>query len=301
MTTAWLDARGSMRTVALLRILLGLVTLLHLRPFLSDVVAGHRFADRFHEPFVEWYPEPSHPLHGVLLWVGAGAAVLLTVGLFTRVAAVVTWAVVTYNLFLSETHFHQNRSYLVLLLGGLALLPSGRVLSVDAVAARRRGRPLIDEGPLWPVWLLRIEVSAVYLASGLGKLVDGDWWGGTVTWDRVVQVRDQVEASVLPPWAVDLLLDRDFHTIAAKVIILTELAIGLGLWWRRTRPYAIGLAVCFHVAIELTASVQVFSLLAVAALLVWLPPRPAGEPLRPFLRTPGARARTPTIDLVDTH
>jgi hypothetical protein len=34
---------------------------------------------------------------------------------------------------------------------------------------------------------------------------------------------------------VSLLTDRGFHTGAAKFIVLTELFIAAGLWWRRTR------------------------------------------------------------------
>jgi hypothetical protein len=87
-----------------------------------------------------------------------------------------------------------------------------------------------------------------------------------------VLVRDRVDASVLPSWAVDVLTERSFHTVAAKLIIATELFIAAGLWSRRTRYAAVWLAVCFHVAIELSAEVQVFSFLAIAALVVWAVP-----------------------------
>ena len=114
----------------------------------------------------------------------------------------------------------------------------------------------------WPLWLLRFEAATVYAASGLSKLLDPDWFSGTVTWHRVVLVRDRVDASVLPSWAVDVLADRSFHTVAAKLIIATELFIAAGLWSRRTRYAAVWVAICFHVAIELSAEVQVFSFLA---------------------------------------
>src|SRR5947199_158611 len=40
---------------------------------------------------------------------------------------------------------------------------------------------------------------------------------------------------------------------AAKVIIATELFIGGGLWWRRTRRFALIAAVAFHITIQFTA------------------------------------------------
>ena len=59
-------------------------------------------------------------------------------------ATATTFAIVTYNLFLSTTLFHNNRAYLVIVLGVLAVAPCGRELSVDAWLRRRRGRPPLD-------------------------------------------------------------------------------------------------------------------------------------------------------------
>ena len=60
--------------------------------------------------------------------------------------------------------------------------------------------------------------------------------------------------------------------MAAKFVIATELFIAVGLWSRRTRYAAVWVAVCFHVAIQLSASVEVFSYLAIAALVIWSVP-----------------------------
>ena len=77
-----------------------------------------------------------------------------------------------------------------------------------------------------------------------------------------------------------MLTDRGFHTGAAKVIVLTELFIALGLWWRGTRYAAVWVAVVFHVTIETSASVQVFSLLGIAVLVVWAVPSTRDRVLR---------------------
>ncbi len=268
-----LGRRVGMRALALLRVLVGPVVLLHLRPFLADASAGRIYRDTFHEPYATWYPELPRALYVALLWVGVAAAVAMTIGLATRLSTAVTAGVVVYNLFLSTTHVHNNRAYLAIVLVVLAMAPCGRELSVDAWLRRRRGLPpLPPDAPAWPLLLLRFEASVVYGASGLSKLVDPDWFGGTVTWHRVVRVRDQVVASPLPGWAVDLLTDRSFHTYAAKVIVLTEVLLAVGLWWRPTRDAAVWVAVLFHVTIQLTARVEVFSYLAIAALVIWAVP-----------------------------
>ncbi|MGH9185809.1 MAG: HTTM domain-containing protein, partial [Acidimicrobiales bacterium] len=255
----------SMRAVALLRVMSGPVVMLHLWPFLLDAWHGQIYSDSFYEPYASWYPQLPGSLYVVLLWAGVVAAVAMSLGLLTRVATTATFGIVAYNLFLSTTHLHNNRALLVIVLAGLVVTPCGRELSIDAWLRARRGRPaLSSSGPAWPLWLLRFEASVVYGASALSKLVDSDWFGGTVTWHRMVQVQDRLADSSLPTWAVSVLTDRSFHTFAAKVIVLTELCVAVGLWWRGPRYAAVWVAVCFHLAIQLSASVQVFSYLAIA-------------------------------------
>jgi uncharacterized membrane protein YphA (DoxX/SURF4 family) len=263
----------SLRSLALLRVLAGPVVLLHLEPFLTDSLDGRTYSDAFHEPYASWYPEVPEAIYIALLWVAAVGGIAMSLGLLTRLATGTTFAIVAYNLLLSTTHFHNNRAYLVIVLGLLAVAPCGRELSLDAWLRRRRGRPGLSlSAPAWPLWLLRFESSAIYGASGLSKLLDPDWFGGTVTWQRVVRARDDLEASPLPDWAISVLTDRGFHTGAAPLIVLTELFIAAGLWWRGSRYLAVWVAVAFHVAIEISASVQVFSALAIAVLVVWAVP-----------------------------
>jgi uncharacterized membrane protein YphA (DoxX/SURF4 family) len=242
----------SLRALDVLRIPVGIVAVLHLKPFLERANDGFVYRDAFYEPYAAWYPELPRALYVSLLWIGLVAAIAMVVGVAARIAAAVTFAVVTYNLFLSTTHFHNNRAYLVIVLGTLA------------VAAR-------SEGPGWPLWLLRFEAAAVYGASGLSKVLDPDWFDGTVAWDRVVRHRDDLSRA-LPEPVVSILANRSFESVAAKVIIATELLLAVALWSRRTRYAAVWVAVCFHLAIEVSSSVEVFSYLAISVLLVWAVP-----------------------------
>jgi uncharacterized membrane protein YphA (DoxX/SURF4 family) len=280
----------SMRALVLLRVLAGPVVLLHLRPFLSDALDGRIYRDAFYEPYAAWYPEVPRAVYVGLLLLAAVAAVAMSLGFLTRLATATTFVIVAYNLFLSTTHFHNNRAYLLIVLGLLAVAPCGRELSLDAWVRRRRGRPPLNpSAPAWPLWLLRFECAAIYGASGLSKLVDPDWFGGTVTWQRVVRARDQLDAWPLPDWAVSVLTDRGFHTGAAKIIVLTELFIAVGLWSRRTRYVAVWVALGFHVAIDVSASVQVFSFLAIAVLVIWAVPSTRDRVLRVDTTDPGHR------------
>lgn len=244
-----LGRRISLRPLVVLRYLVGPLVVLHLWPFVDDALRGHQYRDTFHEPFWSWYPELPRAAYVALLIAGVLAAAFMAIGVRQRAANVIAFCVVAYNLFLSTTHLHNNRAYLVVVLGILTAVPG-------------------EEGPAWPLWLLRIQATVVYGASGLSKLLDDDWFGGTVSWLRVVRVQDR-----LPDWAAGTLTDRSFHTGAAKVIVLTELFLAVGLWLPRTRRVAIAVAICFHVAIQLTANVETFSLMCLSALVIWATPR----------------------------
>jgi hypothetical protein len=254
-----LGRRIDLRAMDWLRVMCGPIVVLHLWPFVSDARDGRQYRDTFHEPYVSWYPELPRGLYTAVLCVGVLAALAMTLKLLPRLSTVIAFGVVSYNLFLSTTHFHNNRAFLFVVLGALALAP-------------------VREGPAWPLWLLRIQVACVYGGSGLSKLLDADWFGGTVTWGRTMRYDDR-----LPGW----LTDRGFHTYAAKVIVLTELFIAFGLLWRRTRIAAVIVAIGFHVAIALTADVQVFSILGLAALVIWFAPADVEATLRrsPRVRT----------------
>jgi len=271
----------SMRALALLRVFAGPIVLLHLRPFLDGTLHGRIYRDAFYEPYAAWYPELPRAVYIGLLWLAVASAVAMSIGLLTRVATAATLAIVAYNLFLSTTHFHNNRAYLLIVLALLAVAPCGRELSADAWLRRRRGLPPLDpSAPAWPLWLLRFECSAIYAASGMSKLLDPNWFGGTVSWQRTLESRPQLESWPIPHWAISVLTNRDFHTGAAKAIILTELFIAAGLWRRRTRYVAVWVAVAFHAGIQVSASVEIFSVLAVAVLVIWAVPSTRDRVLR---------------------
>jgi len=246
-----LGRRIDLRPLLLLRFLTGPIVVLHLWPAIDDARHGFIYRDTFHEPYASWYPELPRQLFITVLVLGALAGIGMMIKPIARPSTIVAFAVVTYCLWVSTTQFHNNRAYLFLVLGVLCFVPG-------------------DVGPAWPLWLLRIEACAVYALSGLSKLFDPDWFGGRVTWGRMIEVQHR-----LPSWSVDVLTNRTFHTGAAKVIVATELFLAFGLWWRRTRPFAVVVAVLFHLAIALTADVEVFSALGIAALVIWIRPDPA--------------------------
>jgi Vitamin K-dependent gamma-carboxylase len=262
------DARGSLRAVWLLRVLVGAIVVLHLWPYLR---ADTMPVERFHVPWWSWLPVPSPSGYRALLWIGVAAGLAMAVGIARRVATWVALATITYLLFTDMTGFGHNRAFLVWLLFGLSLIPADGSFTLVG-----RRSPFVDEHDehdeqqvLWPVYLMRAVVSSVYVTSGVAKLLNADWRSGLVLWDRVVRYDHAIP---FDGWIRELLTSRAFHYFLSPAAIATELFIGLGLWFARTRLAAIWVAIAFHASIELTASVQTFSYSAIAALLLWVTP-----------------------------
>jgi uncharacterized membrane protein YphA (DoxX/SURF4 family) len=280
-TRAWpgiaavFDRPASIRSLALLRIALGPVVLLHLWSFLADSLRGVTYRDRFWLAWWDALPVAPGWVQVAMVWTGAVAAVALSLGWRTRWVATVTWLCVAGNLFLSQHHFRHNRAFLLFLLAAVALAESGRVLSLDARRRRREGRALDDRASVWPLWLLRALAASVYLASGVSKLVDSDWVGGLVLWDRAVRhqhlVHDRIPDLFADP-VVSLVTARWVHAITSPLAVAMELFIGIAIWFPRTRLAAVWVAGFFHLSIELAASVEVFSIAAIAALVIWATP-----------------------------
>ncbi len=296
----WIDGRGSLRALVTLRMAVGPLVALHLRPFLSSAADGRIYSDSFTQPFLSWYPELPRSLYVALLWVTLAAAVAVSIGLWTRATATITAAGVAYNVFLSVTHFHHNRAFLLILLVGVAVLPVGNWVSVDNLLRRRHGPSRTEpDAPLWLLGLLRFEVAVAYWASGLSKVIDQDWWSGLVLRLRIEQYGDLAASRGTPEWLLDLLGSSAFHWWFAKIVVLTELTIGLGLFWRKTRLLSIWLAIGFHLAIEVSASVQVFSAAGLAALVIWITPRSRDRTVVVDLTSGAGRRLATTVRLLD--
>ena len=137
------------------------------------------------------------------------------------------------------------------------------------------GAPGDDLGTVWPLWLLRALAASIYLASGFSKLIDPDWSGGLVLWDRAVRYQHLVHDRLPGPLAdpvVDLVTARWVHAITSPLAVAMELFIGIAIWFPRTRLAAVWVAGFFHLSIELAASVEVFSIAAIGALVIWATP-----------------------------
>jgi uncharacterized membrane protein YphA (DoxX/SURF4 family) len=180
-----------------------------------------------------------------VFWLHIVSAAMLALGLFTRVNAVLVFVLLVS---------WQNRNPLIWdgedplfrLLGFyLLLMPSGRAWSLDRrlFGARRECCPLV---PAWPLRLVQLQVTIVFIAAALSKL-GGDAWVDGVALSYVGRLDDLFGRFPVPHVLFETpLLVR----LMTWTVIVVELIAPLFLWFRETRRWALLVIVLFHLSNE---------------------------------------------------
>jgi hypothetical protein len=208
----------------------------------------------------------------VLLWVWAGAAALLTLGVQARLAAGVAWFMASTLMRIDPFMHNSGDSVRSILLFYLMLTPCDATWSVSAWWQRRSGPVRIYP---WPLRLLLIQMTIIYFATGLFKLRGSDWHLGralSMVLGDPAWTRWSFADWPLPGW---LLLTLTWTTL------VWELAFPFCLFFPRLRVPALLMGVGFHVGTGITLQLGPFPLYMLCLYL----------PLVPWERTPLAANR----------
>ena len=217
-------------------------------------------------PYVAGQPSVADLPGIVVLVVWIGLALSFAAGLSARMSGAALTAVLLAVLF-SDQQLYSNHLYLLTWLTGLLTVAGpGAAISVDA----RRGRGSASI-PHWPLALLRLQLSVVYLFAALSKV------GATYLSGAVVSLSLRRDGPLAIP--VDW---RTFEVMAAVSIvsILAEIGLAVGLWlprWRRT-AFALGLLVHLGIALwfDPTVPLLIFAVITLSPYVLFLDlePRP---------------------------
>jgi hypothetical protein len=182
-----------------------------------------------------------------LFWVFLASAVLLTLGLLTRLNAVVVFlclvSVQQRNLYI----LHGGDTFLRVAGFFLIFAPAGAALSLD-----RRLRPQAASQPPWAQRMIQFELSMLYIAAFCSKIQGAPWLDGTALY--YVYHLDEIQRFPLPPW----LLTPTLLKLGTWAALATEFTLGIFIWFRRVRYYVLALGVLFHVAIEYSLNIPLF-------------------------------------------
>ena len=156
-----------------------------------------------------------------------------------------------------------NHYYLVSLLSFLMVfMPLHRTASLDA---RRSPHPLNGTVPVWVVWTLRAQLSAVYLFSGIAKL-NPDW----LFHAQPLRIWLYNSSDIL---LIGALLKEPWTAYAMSWAgAAFDLTIVGWLLWRRSRPWAYAVVVVFHVLTWLLFPIGMFPWIMMTVALIFFPP-----------------------------
>ena len=213
---------------------------------------------------------PSDAVVIALYAVFVIAVICLLVGFHTRLAALAVFCgLVSLT---RRNPFVLNSGDLALRVVAfyLVMAPAGAALSVDRWRKARRGQGRFWESParaMWPVRLMQVQLTIVYLSTLWAKA------GGT-TWREGTAVSYALQLGFLNRLAVPDVLSRSLlmSNLLTYGTLAVELALAVLVWNRRARPWVLLLGVAFHLAIDYALRVGFFSYAMFVLYLAFIPP-----------------------------
>ncbi len=286
----WLDALTTQtvdaRWLAWARIVIGTIALVSVLFDIGPMIALVLQPDVAALPLLPGLPRLS--LARLPLWgaVGAGAALLLVLGVVPRLAGVVLSGLLLYAMLLDQQTY-SNHGWLLLHL--VALLSLGDSAAVWSLTARWRGvRPLVA---YWPLCLIKVQIALVYGFAAITKLNPQFLSGQMLIGDLAPRLLWLLDAG--PP---ERLLIGSV-VLAAWLTVAIELLLAVGLWLPRLRRISVLGGIALHsgiVALVGTTALETFQLGLFALLLIGLYPLfsavPQPAPSTPTHCPPAARS-----------
>jgi len=210
-------------------------------------------------------------LIGVFVATLAGS-VALTLGLFTRVAALVVWAgIVSFE--------HRNGLVtnsgdgLVRNLAFLCVLaPCGESLSVDRWRRDREHFWDFPERAPWALRLIQIQLSVGYLSAFWAKAGNPLWREGTAV-SYAMRIQD-IHRLPTPDALLHSVLAVNLLTYGTLAV---ELSLALFVWNRTLRPWVLLAGIGLHLSIDASLMIGFFSLAMLTTYLSFVPPGTAAR------------------------
>jgi Vitamin K-dependent gamma-carboxylase len=259
-------------TLGLVRLVFGAVVVawtLAMWPDLYRVFGEDGLAPQYTRLDFQWgvfqiWPGDTALLIGwVLLLV---AALALIAGWHSRIAAVVVFVLLQSFLRRGIYLFNAGDAILTIIALILALSSCGAALSLDQ--RRRTGSfwSAQTRSP-WPIRLLQVQLSVIYLVTVQAKLASKSWVDGSAVF---FAWRTDGRWALLPApeWLATNAILVNAVTWGTLVI---ELALAILVWNRRCRFWVLAAGVVMHLTISINLNVAFFSVAMFVLYLAFVP------------------------------
>ena len=226
----------------------------------------HMRGDALIFSYLWWLKSPA------ALWVAHLVALvvflMMTVGLYTRVATVLAWFItINYCHRLMGAQFGLDQINVMLAMY-LMLGTSGDAYSLDQWRRRRRGEetPPARVSTNVAIRLIQLHLCVIYFFGGLAKMHGSSWWDGSATWMSVANYEYQsLDMTWLAAWPT-------LTALLTHVTVFWEAYYCFLVWPRVTRPLILLLAVGVHGGIALCLGMITFGVIMLVANLAFVSP-----------------------------
>jgi hypothetical protein len=197
--------------------------------------------------------------HAVVFFVAAAA---LTVGFFPRAAALVV-AFVHVSLQLRNPYILNSGDRLFMIIVALgAAMPLAHRFSVHSLLRARRGQGAFPAATVWGQRLVALQIAYVYINSAISKLANERWRNG-------MALRDVLASPVFAEWPRWVDFKPLIWSLTYSTLLL-ELFFPAFVWFKRPRRWFLLWGVGFHVGIDVTMMIPIFSYIMIIGYIAFL-------------------------------
>jgi hypothetical protein len=201
-------------------------------------------------------------------WIFLGFAVLLMLGLFTRVSCVAVFLCLTSiqqrNLFI----IHGGDSFLRVAGFFLMFAPAGAAISIDRILRIRSGKESKEIRPRspWAQRMIQFELALLYLMSFCSKSMGDAWVNGTALY--YVFHLQEIRRFPLPQWIQQPAIEK----LGSWFSLAFEFSMGTLIWIREFRYPLLLLGLLFHLTLEYALNVPMFQWDVLSAYILFVDP-----------------------------
>jgi hypothetical protein len=262
-------------TLALFRIAVGLVVLswtLALAPSLYAFYSRDGILPTYPDyegtlawGLLEWFP--GNAAVTILYFALLLASICVLVGFATRIATLIVFVCMVSFAHRNPWVLNSGDLLVQLLVFYLLLAPAGDGLSVDRWLKRDRQFWEFSRRSIWPLRLVQVQVSILYITAVWDKVRGSTWNDGTAV-SYALRIGD-LERFPVPGFVTDSLILANLMTFGTLAI---EFALAILVWNRVLRPWVLLLGVFLHLGIDYGVRVGFFSWAVFVAYVAFIPP-----------------------------
>ena len=247
------------------RIIFGAIMLWEVfRYFDHDWIYDYWIEPTFHFTYYgfDWIkplPGDAMYLHFIVMGI---LSVFIMVGFKYRVSTILFFIAFSY-MFLVEQSRYLNHFYLISLISFVMIfVPAHRALSFDSWWNKKLKTNFV---PAWSLWLLRIQIGVAYFFGGIAK-INEDWLSAKPLDSWLID-----RADTFPILGVFFTEQWFAYFFAYSGLFIDLLAVPF-LLWRRSRIFAYGILVAFHLLNFQLFSIGIFPWFMIFATLMFFDP-----------------------------